>query len=189
MKLYTGTGDRGKTNLFSGERVTKSHIRVETYGDVDELNSVLGALLAVLPKEYSQLSKEIQCIQSNLFHIGAWLATIPDSPSISVLEEITANHSAPLETAMDRMQTELSDLHGFILPGGHITAAWAHVARTVCRRAERHFVALYKQPGNNKADNQCQHVLLYLNRLSDYLFVLARYCNNLFGEPDTLWKP
>jgi cob(I)alamin adenosyltransferase len=149
---------------------------------------VLGALLAVLSKEQAQFKQELQCIQSNLFHIGAWLATVPDSPSISALEKITADHSTPLETAMDRMQAELSDLHGFILPGGHITAAWAHVARTVCRRAERHLVALYEHQEHNKTDRQFQNVLLYLNRLSDYLFVLARYCNHLFGEPDMLWE-
>jgi cob(I)alamin adenosyltransferase len=86
------------------------------------------------------------------------------------------------------MQVELSDLHGFILPGGHITAAWAHVARTVCRRSERHLVSLYEQEKNHQADIQFQNVMLYLNRLSDYLFVLARYCNHIFGESDTLWK-
>ena len=131
MKLYTGTGDKGMTSLFSGERIAKHHHRVETYGDADELNSVLGALAAALDKDHEGLVGEIQTIQSDLFHIGAWLATTPDSPSEEILEAITEDQTRTLELAIDRMEAESSPLSGFILPGGHPTAAWAHVARSV----------------------------------------------------------
>jgi cob(I)alamin adenosyltransferase len=105
-----------------------------------------------------------------------------------ILEKISEKQSRVLEQAIDRMQAELPELHGFILPGGHPTSAWAHVARTVCRRTERHVVFLYEQEEDQDARLQFQQIILYLNRLSDYLFVFARYCNHLFGVQDTLWK-
>ena len=188
MKIYTGGGDRGKTSLFSGERVNKSDLRVEAYGDVDELNSLLGVLSAFLPSEETTLSGEIKRIQSDLLHLGAWLAVTPGSPASSELQSITPEHARGLEAAIDRMEQELPALKEFILPGGHVSAGWAHVARAVCRRAERHVVRLAAGTGEDETPLQLRGVITYLNRLSDYLFVLARYCNKIQGQPDRLWK-
>ena len=188
MKIYTETGDRGKTSLFSGERVSKGHVRVEAYGEVDELNSTLGAVTAALDGKSPGLDHELRRIQSNLFHIGAWLATSVESPSMVVLKKISEQESKSLESAIDCMQAEVPELHNFILPGGHMSAAWAHVARTVCRRTERHVVVLYEQQEDEASKAQFQAIVLYLNRLSDYLFMLARYCNHLFGKDDILWS-
>jgi len=185
MKIYTGTGDQGRTSLFSGERISKGNERIAAYGDVDELNSTLGALAAAVPDKDPEIRTEIEQIQSMLFQVGAWLATASESPSQKVLNDITENEWKALETAMDRMETKLPRLGGFILPGGHTSAAWAHVARTVCRRAERNVVVLSDNTGNQDA---LQPVLVYLNRLSDYLFVLARYFNFLMGIADIPWK-
>jgi cob(I)alamin adenosyltransferase len=188
MKIYTGSGDRGKTSLFSGERVAKNNLRTEAYGDLDELNSCLGALTAALEESHESIA-EIRQIQSDLFHIGACLATTPGSPSAAALEPFDEQKSLYLETAIDRMDQHLPPLKGFILPGGRMPAALAHVARTVCRRAERHVVSLLKDKTSGQTPEAYQAVLVYLNRLSDYLFVLARYCNHLAGEADILWSP
>ena len=187
MKIYTGSGDRGKTSLFSGERVAKNNVRTEAYGDVDELNSCLGTLTAAMGESHESAA-EIRQIQSDLFHIGACLATTPGSPSAAALEPFDEQKSRYLETAIDRMEQYLPPLKGFILPGGRMTAAVAHVARTVCRRAERHVVGLSEGQTNDQTPDAYQAVLVYLNRLSDYLFVLARYCNHLAGEADILWE-
>lgn len=187
MKVYTGGGDRGMTGLFSGERVPKSHIRIDAVGDLDELNSFLGALGAVLPEDQPAILEEVRHIQSHLFHMGAWLATAP-GPSLELLEEIDSEPLRALESAMDRMDKDLPELKGFILPGGHRTAALAHVARTVCRRAERKVVDLLHANNGEESSQQLSKITAYLNRLSDYLFVLARYCNRLAGMPDILWK-
>jgi len=188
MKIYTGSGDRGKTSLFSGERVSKSDPLVEAYGDVDELNSILGGLAASLPPEEGELVEEIQQIQSVLLHIGARLAVTPGSPVSAELEEITEEHSKGLESAIDRMDESLPTLKDFVLPGGHISAAWAHVARAVCRRAERHVVRLPTTQTASEDSEQLRNVVVYLNRLSDYLFVVARLCNQIHGLSDTPWK-
>ena len=155
---------------------------------MDELNSALGTLAAALPDEETELIHEIQQIQSDLFHIGAWLATMPGSPSLTALEEITEGHIKGLEKAIDRMEETLPTLKGFILPGGHMLGAWAHVSRTVCRRAERHVVRLCIEPCEIKAGDRLAIVVTYLNRLSDYLFVLARHLNRIKGVKDTLWE-
>jgi cob(I)alamin adenosyltransferase len=189
MKIYTGGGDRGKSSLFSGERITKSDDRIEAYGDVDELNSTLGMLAAGLTAQQSQSIDEIHRIQSDLFHIGSWLATTPGAANISVLRAIGQNHIKFLESAIDRMEKELPALSGFILPGGHTTAALAHVARTVCRRTERHVVRLFEEFYASPLPESLQFLLTYLNRLSDYLFVMARYSNKSMGIQDTPWKP
>ena len=188
MKPSRGSGDKGKTSLFSGERVNKSDLRVEAYGDVDELNSLLGALVAFLPSAETTLSGEIQQIQSDLLHLGAWLAVTPGSPASSELQPITQEHAKGLEAAIDRMEQELPALKEFILPGGHVTAGWAHVARAVCRRAERHVVRLLSGYDEEESSLQLQGMVTYLNRLSDYLFVLARYCNKIQGLQDTIWR-
>jgi cob(I)alamin adenosyltransferase len=155
---------------------------------MDELNSVLGGLAAVLADEESRSRAEIRQIQSDLLHVGAWLATTPGSPSMAELAEITGEHCRTLEKAIDRMVGAMPTLKGFILPGGHISAAWAHVARTVCRRAERRVVRLYEESIESGGQGQLRGVLTYLNRLSDYLFVLARYCNMHHGVHDIEWE-
>jgi cob(I)alamin adenosyltransferase len=188
MKIFTGAGDRGMTGLFSGERVTKSHIRVAANGDIDELNSFLGALAAALGENHTPLVVEIQQIQSDLFQMGAWIATTPSSSSVELLQQITTEPLKSIESAIGMMEKNLPPLRGFILPGGHTTAAWAHVARTVCRRAERQVVRLLDESERGKSTEQLLRVTAYLNRLSDYLFVLARYCNWIEKTPDVLWK-
>jgi cob(I)alamin adenosyltransferase len=188
MKIYTGTGDRGKTSLFSGERVEKSHRRIEAFGDVDELNSWLGVLAAELPPAPADLLGEIRRIQSDLFHVGAWLATVAESAAAAGIDAVTAETVRGLESAIDRMEADLRPLTGFILPGGHRSAALAHVARTVCRRAERRVVRLTAENGPPPDPDAFGVLLCYLNRLSDYLFVLARFCNHLAGTEDIDWN-
>lgn len=187
MTIYTGTGDKGKTSLFSGERVSKADARIDAYGDLDELNSILG-VLAVHLSAKEELVAELQQIQSDLFQAGAWLATSPDSAAIDSLQEISAEQIAILEKAIDRYENELPGLSAFILPGGHITAAWAHVARTVCRRCERKVVPLIDQSMKAKVTVPYQRLLVFLNRLSDYLFVFARQCNRIHGVLDKPWR-
>ena len=123
-----------------------------------------------------------------LLHIGASLAVTPGSPVSEELEEITEKHSKALEDGIDRIDGSLPPLKEFILPGGHISAAWAHLARAVCRRAERHVVNLLAIQTGTGDSEQLRHVIVYLNRLSDYLFVLARLCNKIHGLSDTMWK-
>jgi cob(I)alamin adenosyltransferase len=188
MKIYTGTGDHGKTSLFSGERVTKAHSRIEAYGDLDELNSVLGALAAAVG-EPAEVRRELAEVQADLFRIGAWLATSPGSSAAAMLVPLDPARSHALERAIDRMDDHLPKLQGFILPGGHPSAAWAHVARTVCRRTERRVVALAAESAPPDADGQLDPTIVYLNRLSDYLFVLARHLNRVQGIADVAWKP
>lgn len=188
MKIYTGAGDKGMTGLFSGERVPKSHIRIDAVGDLDELNSFLGALEVLLSEDQPLLLEEVRRIQSHLFQMGAWLATAPGS-SLDLLEEIGSEPIMALESAIEVMERELPVLKGFILPGGHRTAALAHVVRTVCRRAERKVVNLLDPTDDGKSSQQLLQISAYLNRLSDFLFVLARYCNRLVGVPDIMWKP
>ncbi len=188
MKIYTATGDKGITSLFSGERIEKSHIRVEAYGDVDELNAVLGAFVAALTAEQEECTDTIERIQSDLFHVGALLATTPDSSSVESLTPFSGETIEFLEDDIDRIEEKLPPSEGFLLPGGHISAAWAHVARTVCRRAERHAVRLVADLDDTAPHEQYRTAIIYLNRLSDYLFVLARYCNHVMSIPDSPWR-
>lgn len=188
VKAYTGRGDRGKTSLYSGERVPKSHPRVEAYGDMDELNSVLGALISYLPDNKSDLKVQIEHIQSLLFVAGAWLATTPYSLEMATVNSIPDSETRMLEEAMNFMDHELPHLREFILPGGHTSAAFAHIARTVCRRTERHVVRLSSESSGGKAHAELMALLAFLNRLSAYLFVLARYLNWLEGVGEASWK-
>ncbi len=195
MKIYTGVGDRGRTSLFSGERVAKSDARIEAYGDVDELNSYLGALIASLDGSWEDLAADLTQIQSDLFHLGAHLATTPDSPALDNLTQLGNEDIARLEQAIDRLQDELPDLMGFVLPGGHVSATWAQVARAVCRRAERRVVAFHAAGNDAEPEESAileaspmAYVLVYLNRLSDYLFVVARSCNQRSGVGDQHWE-
>ncbi len=185
MKVYTGGGDRGRTSLFSGERISKTHDRVAAYGELDELSAILGALTAALEGRAPQVLKEVQDIQYVLFDIGALLATTPESPSFAALKKIDEETIAALERRIDRLDAELPPLKSFILPGGDMTAAWAHIARTVCRRVERRMTGLAEEEG---MEDDLQPARVYINRLSDYFFVLARYCNQITGVPDVVWK-
>ncbi len=188
MKIYTGSGDRGKTSLFSGERVAKDHERTEAYGDLDELNSVIGALAAALPPQSADLRGELQEIQADLFAIGAWLATSPGGAASASLPSIDPARATAIERAIDRIDATLPPLTGFILPGGSPAAAWAHIARTVCRRTERRVVRLSAGAMDTAAAEPLQRAMVHLNRLSDYLFVLARHINRLQGLEDVSWK-
>ncbi len=188
MKIYTGTGDKGKTSLFSGERIEKSHDRVEAYGNVDELNANLGVLAASLPEKLSGLAGDIRQIQKTLFYIGSWMATTADSSAVSSLVEIGDDRISFLENAIDEMQASLPELKGFILPGGSQPAAFAHVARTVCRRAERQILKLLAQQGPEIDEDQFKQICVFVNRLSDFLFMAARYINNKLGVADQLSK-
>ena len=168
MKIYTRTGDQGETSLFGGKRVAKNDARIEAYGTVDELNSFLGAIAL----------DEIPAIQSDLFEIGAHLA----SPGTSRFPGVDASRIEQLERSIDEMERELAPLTSFILPGGSPAAAQLHIARTVCRRAERRVVAL------DDDSSATQSTIAYLNRLSDWLFVAARFANHRAGVADVPWS-
>jgi cob(I)alamin adenosyltransferase len=179
MKIYTKTGDQGDTGLFGGPRVRKDAPRIEAYGTVDELNAVLGVVrLASLPTDIDAL---LERIQNELFDLGAELAT-PDPAKLG-LYQLGNDQITVLEQAIDRYEAQLQPLKQFILPGGQAGAAYLHLARTVCRRAERRLITLMA------TEKIGEPLLIYLNRLSDLLFVLARAVNRAAGEPDVPWTP
>lgn len=181
MKIYTRSGDEGETSLFGGRRVPKDDSRVDAYGNVDELNAVLGLAAVCDPQD---LERElIMEIQRDLFSIGGRLAS-PDPDRVSqALQKAVVPHDRidALEAAIDRMYLELPPLKQFILPGGTVKSAYLHLARTVCRRAERSVVALNNESGVPR------EILTYLNRLSDFLFTLARLANHRAELPDETW--
>ena len=179
MKIYTRTGDDGTTSLFSGGRVPKDHWRVESYGTVDELNSLIGQTRALKPS--AQTDEWLHEVQRQLFVLGADLATPADARSAYVLR-IDAAAVQWLEATIDEMDADLPPLRHFILPGGSPAGASLHVARTVCRRAERLVVALLE------TDTLISPALPYLNRLSDFLFVLARWENQQAGVSEEIWE-
>jgi cob(I)alamin adenosyltransferase len=176
VKIYTRTGDKGETSLYGGSRISKNDPRIEAYGTIDELNSLLGlSRSGSLPKP---IDAELDRVQSDLFDIGAYLAA-PGSDRFHGVEE---NRIADLERAIDAMESELQPLKTFIVPGGSESAARLHVARTVCRRAERRVIAL------EDSSSEMQKTIAYLNRLSDFLFVAARRVNQIAGVADTPWS-
>jgi cob(I)alamin adenosyltransferase len=178
VKIYTRTGDDGTTGLFGPGRVIKSSPRVEAYGSVDELNAALGAALAVDRERW--LAAELQAIQSQLFNVGAELATT--APELRArLETVGDAEIATLERWIDRLEADLEPLTGFILPGGSPLAAELHRCRTVCRRAERRLVALHA------SEPLEPRLVRYLNRLGDLLFVMARWCNRRAGVAEIRW--
>jgi cob(I)alamin adenosyltransferase len=180
-RIYTKTGDQGQTGLGDGTRVPKDHPRVSAYGTVDELNAVLGLLLAHDPNLPE--AELLRGIQNDLFDVGADLCRpqpIGEKPGERL--RVTAEQAARLEQAIDRLNATLQPLTSFVLPGGTPAAAWCHLARTVCRRAERDVVTLMRHETVNP------HALIYLNRLSDLLFVLGRVYNGA-GAVDVLWEP
>lgn len=180
MKIYTKTGDKGTTSLLGGTRVSKAHLRIEAYGTVDELNSYLGLLRdQEVNKARTPLLIEIQ---EELFTIGSHLAMEPGSTKFPV-PPIDQTLTLRLEEAMDAMDAELPAMKNFILPGGHSSISFGHVARCVCRRAERLVIRLQEQEAVEEG------IVQFLNRLSDYLFVLCRKMGQELGVEDTPWKP
>ncbi len=178
-KIYTKTGDTGDTGLGDGTRVPKDHARVAAYGSVDELNALLGVFITQVAKD-AAISSLLQSLQNDLFDVGGDLC-VPLQGHEKALR-IHVNQVNRLELAIDRLNERLQPLKSFVLPGGTPAAAWCHLARTVCRRAERDVVTLARDEKINP------QVIIYLNRLSDLLFVLARICNN-DGKDDVLWVP
>jgi cob(I)alamin adenosyltransferase len=183
MKIYTKTGDKGDTGLFGGGRVPKDHPRVEAYGDVDELNAVLGWARSV--EMMPRIDEVLAPIQRDLFSLGALLATPQPDKVKQQLEKARLDDQriAELERAIDEGEAELEPLQAFILPGGTHKSAALHVARTVCRRAERRVIALREHPDITVPPI----VVIYLNRLSDLLFVLARVANRRAGAAEVQW--
>ncbi len=177
MKIYTRTGDQGETGLFGGGRVRKDNLRVRAYGEVDELNALLGVIRATGID--ATLDLALERVQNELFVVGSDLATPGEAKYIPRMD---TEHVEMLEQDIDRFESELEPLKQFILPGGTLTAAYLHLARTVCRRAERAVVSLHNEEPLTPA------VMLYLNRLSDWLFVLARLVNVRANQPDVPWN-
>jgi cob(I)alamin adenosyltransferase len=178
MKIYTRSGDDGSTSLFSGERLSKTSLRVEACGTLDELNCVIGATRAASPTVATE--NYLATIQHHLFSLGADLATSAKKQRAARIRPVEI---AWLETEIDRMEIELPPLRNFILPGGNAAAAQIHVARAVCRRAERTVVDL------SQSEEISKDALIFLNRLSDFLFILARYENLLSGVTEEKWLP
>ncbi|GAB4326320.1 MAG: cob(I)yrinic acid a,c-diamide adenosyltransferase [Dehalococcoidia bacterium] len=178
-RVYTRAGDEGETALVGGQRVPKDSLRIEAYGTIDELNSVIG--VAVASGLAESMREPFHIIQQVLFNAGTDLATRQEDKQRLELPQVTGAHVAQLEAWIDEWNAALPALKSFVLPGGDPAAAHLHVARTVCRRAERIVVALRREEGVG------DFVVPYLNRLSDLLFVAARYQNKLAGHGDVLW--
>jgi cob(I)alamin adenosyltransferase len=180
MKIYTKKGDAGVTGLFGNVRVPKDDLRICTYGTFDELNTVLGMALSISEIQ-GTLRAQLGRVQSELFQLGAELATPRDKSSGIHLVDQNAIHM--LESEIDAMEAKLAPLKNFILPGGSKASAFLHFARTVCRRGERELIGL------NRAEPLRAEVLQYVNRMSDYLFVCARFANHLSATADVQWVP
>lgn len=181
MPIYTRTGDKGKTSLFSGKRVWKNDLRVEAYGMIDELNSVLGIVIVHLSpsgRRTNYLKKKLLGIQSDLFYIGSYLADLPDT-----IEDIDlAKKAEEFEKNIDQMMKHLPPTFNFVLPGGSKASSFLHQARTVTRRAERDLVRLSEK---EKVD---ERVMKYVNRLSDLLYAAARFANFIEKKKETIWQ-
>lgn len=178
-RIYTGKGDDGSTALSGGQRVGKDTLRVRAYGDVDELNAAIGVALAHGLSD--RVAEPLQNIQNELFHLGSDLSFREEDKAQYDVPQIAEKHVQRLESVMDEMLAVVGPLENFILPGGSLEAAQLHVARTVCRRAERSVVALAREEAIG------EHVLAYLNRLSDALFIMARYENHRQGVAEPTW--
>jgi cob(I)alamin adenosyltransferase len=179
MKIYTTTGDQGETSLFGGKRVPKDALRIEAYGTVDELNSSLGVARSLKPAK--ELDEILEILQNDLFVLGADLAT-PVEKQNGIVERIRQEHITRIEKIIDSVEARLTPLSSFILPCGSQVAAQLHLARTICRRAERCVVKLSREERTES------HCVMYLNRISDLLFVLARRANQIDGVEETPWK-
>ena len=165
-KIYTGTGDKGETSLVGGQRVSKAHRRIESYGTIDELNSFIGLLMTAL--DDTQDLDFLTFVQHKLFTVGSYLATDPQTTELRVQSQVTPESITRIEREIDRIDEELPRMKRFVLPGGCRSASLAHVCRTVCRRAERRIYSLAEESEVE------ENVVVFINRLSDYLFVLAR---------------
>lgn len=188
MKIYTKTGDVGETSLFGGRRVLKSELRIDAYGTVDELNSWIGLLRDVQANtEAKELLKEIQ---DRLFTLGATLAADPEKSTDNLkTPDLHESDIELLEKAIDSMDTQLEPLRNFVLPGGHVHVSYCHLARTVCRRAERLCVALHHDTHTGHHNAEELIAIKYLNRLSDYLFTLSRKMAKDLGAEEVNWLP
>jgi cob(I)alamin adenosyltransferase len=186
MKIYTKTGDKGQTSLFTGQRVAKNDPFIEALGTVDECNSAIGVAISLLPSDelFAQVKAQLILIQHTLFDLGAALATPRTRAAIAKIEKTRFDHDGvdQLEKWMDLWDEQLPKLHSFILPGGHPSGAMLHLARSICRRAERTVLPLHKHA------DVSDPVLIYLNRLSDYLFIISRYVNHLINIPESKWE-
>ncbi len=184
--IYTKTGDKGMTSLVGGQRVSKTDLRLEAYGTVDELNSQLGLLLT----EVSDASDHalLNEVQNHLFVVGGYLATDQSTTQLRAQSVVTPAMIESLEKAVDEIDSSLPKLRAFVLPGGTRGASMAHVCRTVCRRAERRILALNNQLKERDEAELDANVLSYMNRLSDFLFVLARKMNIIEGQDEIIWK-
>jgi cob(I)alamin adenosyltransferase len=182
LKIYTKTGDKGKTSLIGGTKVPKSHMRIESYGTVDELNSFIGLLNDYVKDEHTNII--LKEIQDRLFTIGSSLACDPDKEPLMKIPDLKEDDVLLLEKEIDAMNETLPVMKSFILPGGDVAVSTAHITRCVCRRAER--ICVNMQENNLFVDAL---VIKYLNRLSDYLFVLARYIGHQLHVTEIAWKP
>ena len=180
MKIYTKTGDKGETSLFGGKRISKADLKIDTYGTVDELNAYIGLVKDVCTD--AEQKANLLLTQEQLFTIGAHLAS-PEGKKNTFFAEINPSEIENLEKQIDLMNQDLEELRSFILPGGHVHVSYCHLARTVCRRTERLCVAL----AQNEAVNEL--IIKYLNRLSDYLFVLARKLAKDLRVDEIKWLP
>ncbi len=182
LKIYTKTGDKGHTGLIGGSRVSKNNIRINAYGTTDELNSFIGLLGDLLSDEHSR--EILREIQDRLFTIGSSLACDPKKETAMKIPDLKEADILLLEDEIDEMNKKLPEMKSFILPGGNMAVSTAHICRTVCRRAERIIVELDEQ------EKLAQPLIIkYMNRLSDYFFVLARYTGLLTGAEEVKWKP
>jgi len=180
LKIYTGFGDEGKTRLYGGQIVDKDNLRVEVYGTIDELNSVIGVVVTHI--ENKRLIEDLQDIQNRLFEISAELAT-PEAGNINSEDPVINNQNIKeIEKKIDNLDNQLDPLKNFILPGGSQGASFCHLARTICRRAERTLISL------NKVELINSRIIVFINRLSDFLFVVARFINKEQNIDDLPWK-
>jgi cob(I)alamin adenosyltransferase len=184
FKVYTKTGDKGETALLGGDRVAKFNERIDLYGDVDHLNSHIGLAISFLTDKSKGVENELKSIQNILFDIGSNLACPTDKRETFQLAKLSEEKIKILEESIDKMESTLPTLKNFILPGGGKAASFLHIARTTCRMVERKIVHFAK---NNPGDLEDEYIQ-YFNRLSDYLFVVSRYCNKLEGEEEILWS-
>lgn len=186
-RVYTKTGDKGKTSLLGGERVFKHHLRISVYGELDELNSHLGVLISLLDKSiFINVIEDLNNIQHQIFNLGSYFACEDNNVAEKFkIVGVSLNDIEVLEQKMDEMDQQLMPLKNFILPGGEKSSAYGHVCRTVCRRVERAMTHLFeeeKMPFDNK-----NHQLVFINRLSDYFFILSRWINFKLGVNEVLW--
>ncbi|HET6245997.1 MAG: cob(I)yrinic acid a,c-diamide adenosyltransferase [Bacteroidetes bacterium] len=180
MKIYTKTGDKGQTSLLGGTRVPKYHLRIEAYGTIDELNSFIGL---IRDQQIDEHSKQMLIeIQDRLFTIGSSLASDPEKSKMKI-PDLKEQDISLLETEMDKMNDLLPEMRSFVLPGGHSIVSFCHISRCVCRRAERNVIHLSEE------SFVAEMVIIYLNRLSDYLFVLSRKLSQDFNAIEIPWKP